>query len=435
MSMELERQRANEGKDRMTASAKKLRVLMLLENHAFPQDARVRPETRALTAAGVDVTVIAPGQKGQPLHQMVEGVRVYRFPQPAAGRGMFGYLWEYGVSLLATFLLSWVVFFRHGFDVIHAHNPPDLFVLVAICFRLLGKRFVFDHHDLAPEMYYERFGGGNRLVYGALVFFEKLTCRFADRVIVTNESYKRNDMRRGRVPEERITIVRNGPDYQHVVRVPPDEELREKAGTILGFVGEIGYQDGLDHLLRAISCLVNDLGRTDIYCVVIGRGNARDHLMQQAREMGLDDHVWFAGYQIGEALCRLLSTADIFLAPDPANPYSDQSTMIKIMEYMYLERPTVAFDLTEHRVSAGEAALYARNNDAHEFAQLIAQLMDDPAMREEMGRIGRQRVETHLAWHHQARKLIEVYESLGLCPTGKPDPAPSERQEQSAGVS
>jgi glycosyltransferase involved in cell wall biosynthesis len=407
---------------------------MLLENNPFPQDARVRPEARALSRAGLDVTVIAPGRKGQPRREVVDGVRVYRFPQPSAGRGLLGYLWEYGFSLVATFLLSLVVFFRHGFDVIHVHNPPDIFVLIAAFYRPLGKRFIFDHHDLAPEMYYERFGGGNRFVHRALIFFEKLTCRLADRVIVTNESYKKMDMQRGGVPEQRITIVRNGPDYQHVVRVPPDAELRNKAGTILGFVGVIGYQDGLDRLLRALAYLVNDLGRNDVYCVLIGPGVARDHLMREAHEMGLDDYVWFAGYQVGEDLCRLLSTADIFVAPDPANAYSNQSTMIKIMEYMYLERPTVAFDLTEHRISAGEAALYARNNDEQEFARLIAQLMDDPSKREEMGRMGRERVETQLAWHHQARKLVGVYQELGMCRADESSYAETGQRDESVEI-
>lgn len=389
------------------------RVLMLLENNPYPQDARVRPEAATLSRAGFEITVIAPGKEGQARHEIVDGVRVYRFPQPSAGSGLLGYMWEYGFSLSATLLLSLVVLFRHGFDVVHAHNPPDFFVLIAAIYRPFGKRFVFDHHDLAPEMYYERFGQGNRIVHRLLLFFERLTCRLADRVIVTNESYKKNNMRRNGVPEDRIVVVRNGPDFRHVVRVPPDEELKKKAGTILGYVGVLGYQDGVEYLLQAIKYLVHDLGRNDVFCVIIGQGEALESLKRQADELDIGDYVWFAGFKVGHDLCRLLSTADIFVAPDPANPYSDQSTMIKIMEYMYLERPTVAFDLTEHRASAGEAALYAGNNDVGEFAHLIQQLMDDPAQRAQMGRIGRERVEAHLAWHHQAQKLLHVYEELG----------------------
>ncbi|MEZ6072865.1 MAG: glycosyltransferase family 4 protein [Pirellulales bacterium] len=398
----------------MTATANK-RVLMLLENNPYPQDARVRPEARALTDAGLEVYVIAPGRQKQPWHEVLDGVHVYRYPQPRDGGGLFGYFWEYGVALTAAGLLSLLVLFRHGFDVIHAHNPPDIFVIIAGFYRLLGKRFIFDHHDIAPEMYFERFGNGNRLVYRILLFFERRSCRMADRLIVTNDSYKHLDMQRNGIPADRITVVRNGPDFVHVVRVAEDPELRAKADTIVGFVGAIGYQDGLDHLLRALKYLVADLGRRDVYCVIVGDGDAMQYLVELTRELELDDYVWFAGFRTGEALCRLLSTVDIFVAPDPANPYSDQSTMIKMMEHMYLERPTVAFDLTEHRVSAGEAAVYASDNDEHEFAQLIAELMDDPERRERMGQIGRQRIESELAWHHQARKLVAVYESLGMC--------------------
>lgn len=389
------------------------RVLMLVENMAYPQDSRVRREARALTDAGYRVSVIGPAGAGQPWRETLDGVRVYRYPAPPGGNGFLGFLWEYGYSMVATFILSLLVSVREGFDIIHAANPPDLFVFVAGFHKLLGKRFVYDHHDLAPEMYYARFGqGGNRLVYRALVVLEKLSCRFADHVIATNQSYKSVEMRRGRVPEDRITIVRNGPDPNRLRAVEPDPDLRRKGVTILGYVGAIGFQDGLDSLLRALHHLVHDLGRTDFFCVIIGTGDAWASVKALATQLRLDDQVWFTGWVSAADLVRYLSSADICVDPDPSNPFTDRSTMIKMTEYMALEKPIVAFDLPEHRFTAGDAALYVRPNDELAFARALAQLMDDPARRQVMGSLGRRRIETELAWRYSVPHLLEAYRTL-----------------------
>ncbi len=389
------------------------RVLMLLENNPYPQDGRVCREARALAAAGYRVSVVCPMHPGQPWREMLDGVRVYRFPAPPAANGFWGYLWEYGYSMVATFVLSLFIFLREGFDVVHTHNPPDTFFFVAACYKLLGKRFVYDHHDLAPELYYARFGGnGNRLVYRALVLFEKLSCRLADHVIATNQSYKAVEMQRGRVPEERITIVRNGPDLNGLRPVEPDPELRGMGKAIIGYVGVMGFQDGIDHLLRAFRHLIHDLGRSDFFCVLVGAGDALLGLKSLAEQLGLADHVSFVGWVEYTEVARYLSTADICVAPEPSNPYNDRSTMIKMMEYMAFGKPIVAFDLPEHRVTAQGAALYARPNDEFDLAQQIATLMDDPQQRREMGRLGKQRVETELAWSYQKEHLLAVYEAL-----------------------
>lgn len=389
---------------------------MLLQNAQYPQDPRVRHEARALSDAGCQVTVIAPGAD-QPQRENVDGVYVYRFPRSRGGQGMLGYFWEYGYGMVASFLLSLWVFCRRGFDVVHAHNPPDTFVFLAAFYRLFGKKFVFDHHDLSPEMYYARFPGrGNRFVYRVLAWLEKLSCGVADQVIATSQSYKEVQMERGRVPEERITIVRNGPHLERLKRVAPDLALRRKADVILGYVGSMGYQDGVDYLLRAVYHLLHDLNRRDFYCVLMGAGDAHDDVRALAHELELDDFVWFTGVVSEKDLVRYLSTADIFLAPEPRNPFTDRSTMIKVMEYMAMRRPTVAFDLTEHRVSAGEAALYAKPNDERDFATLIAQLMDNPDQRRRMGALGRQRIESELAWPHQEPHLLDVYRKLGMLP-------------------
>jgi len=396
----------------MTVSVGK-RVLMLLENNPYPEDMRVRREAISLTAAGYDVTVICPAPKGRPWYETIDGVRAYRFRAPASGDGFLGYLWEYGYSLAATFFLSLLVCFRHGFDIIHAHNPPDLFVLIAMFYRITGKRFVFDHHDLSPEMYQARFrSGGNQFVFRVLVSFEKLTCWMADHVISTNESYKTVVMERGNVPEDRITIVRNGPNLNRVKQVDPDEKLRQKAGTIIGYVGVMGFQDGIDYLLRALHHLIHELDQTDFYCVLVGKGDARDSLIELAAELKLDDHVWFTGRVPDDDLLRFLSTADICVVPDPSNPFNDRSTMIKMMEYMALSKPIVAFDLPEHQVSAADAALYAQPNDELDFARQLALLMADADRRREMGRLGRQRVETELAWSQQEQCLLDAYQRL-----------------------
>jgi glycosyltransferase involved in cell wall biosynthesis len=330
-----------------------------------------------------------------------------------------GYLWEYGFSMLGAGLLSLVVWRREGFDVVHAHNPPDTFCLIAAAYKLAGKRFVFDHHDLAPEMYCARFGGGHAAVHRLLVWFERLSCRLADRVIVTNASYREIALRRGGVPAERITIVRNGPDLARLRPVEPDAELRAMGRTIIGFVGSMGHLDGLDLLLQALHHLKHELGRQDWYAVLVGSGDARSGLAAQAERLGLSDQVRFTGHLPDSEFLALLCAADICVDPDPSNPFNDRSTMIKMMEYMALGKPIVAFDLPEHRVTAGEAALYARPNDTADFARLVAALIDDPARRARLGRIGRARVERHWAWPEQVPALLSAYAAL----LGRPWPA------------
>lgn len=394
----------------MMASVGK-RVLMLLENNPYERDTRVRLEARTLVEEGYRVSVICPKPPGGEIHEVIDGgVRLYQFPTPRQGGGLLSYIWEYGHSTIAMFLLSLVVLFREGFDIIHAHNPPDTMFAIAAFHKLLGKRFVYDHHDLSPETYLARFGeGSSPRIYEILVLFERFTCRVADHVIATNESYKAMDMERSDVPARKITVVRNGPDLDRVQRMAPDTSLRRRAGTILGYVGEMGPQDGVDYLLRAVHHLVYRLNRTDVYCVITGKGDALPALKKLAAELDIDEYVWFTGWISDEDLVRYLSTADICLDPDPSNPLNDRCTMIKIMEYMALGKPIVAFDLPEHRVTAQDAAAYARPNDELDFARQIASLMDDPARREAMGYAGRRRVETELAWRYSVPNLLEAY--------------------------
>jgi glycosyltransferase involved in cell wall biosynthesis len=391
------------------------RVLMLIENSSYPLDIRVRFESMALLSVGYQVSVICQRSHEEPWHEVIDDVHVYRYPAPPLARNFFGYVVEYIYSFLAIFLISLFVWAKRGFDIIHAANPPDHTVFMALFYRLFGKKYVFDHHDLAPEMYLARADlKSNRLVYSALIWFEKMSFRFADHVIATNNSYRRIALQRGHVPEERVTVVRNGPMLDRLKLVDPDPNLKKKGLTLIGYVGTMGPQDGVDYLLRALKQLETVLGRKKFLCIIIGKGSMLVDLKNQAKKLGLDHTVWFTGFIPEEDKLRYLSSVDICVDSDPSNGFNEYCTMIKMMEYMALSKPIVAFDLAEHRITAGEAAIYARPNDELDFARKIAELLDDPERRENMGKLGKERIENELAWTYQAKKLLEAYEAIAV---------------------
>lgn len=391
-----------------------MRVLMMVENNPYPQDPRVRNEATTLVRAGHELTVIAPRARGQPRHDHVEGVRVYRYAAPPSVPGVAGYLVEYGLSLAAMLVLASWVAVRHGVDVVHAHNPPDLLVLIGALLRPFGVRYVFDVHDLSPEMYQARFRTeATGVLYRALLAFEQLSFRLADHVIATNASYAEVARLRGRVPAERVTIVRNGPDLVRVRRVAPDERLRAEARHLIGYVGVMGPQDGVDYLLRALAHLRDRLGVDPFLCVIVGRGDALAELRTLSRELGLDEHVRFAGYVPDDELMSILSTVDVFVAPEPSNAFNDKSTMIKLTEYLVFGRPIVAFDLPEHRVTAGDAALYATPNDELAFAQRIAEALRDEGVRARVRTAAAERLAT-FTWAAQEPSLLKAYAALAV---------------------
>lgn len=386
---------------------------MLLENGTYPIDVRVKNEAESLVEANYEVTVVAQSKKGQPVHEIINGVRVYRYPPPLELPSFWGFAFEYGYSYIVAFFYTFFILLRHGFDVIHAHNPPDIYAFIAMFYKPLGKKFVFDHHDLTPEVFQAMYNGeGNKTIYKILMFMERFTLKIADRVIATNESYKKREIEVQGCPADKITIVRNGPNLNQFNPVEPDPDLRAKAGTIIGYAGSMGKQDGIDYLVRAMGHLVHELGETDVYCVLMGSGAQENALKALTKELKLEKHIWFPGWMDVGTLVKYLSTADICAGPDPKNSFNDHSTMIKLMEYMAMAKPIVSFDLTESIFSAQDAAVYVENNDEMEFAKAIQTLMHDPKRREKMGKAGHERIHRELAWKYSAKNLIGVYNSL-----------------------
>ena len=403
------------------AGARTRGVVMLLGNNPYPQDERVRREALTLVEHGYTVSVICPRAEAQQATETVRGVHVYRYERRIRPQGTLGYVLEYVHAPLVALKLSVRVLRRHGFDVVHAHNPPDTLVLVGAIYKiLLRKRFVFDHHDIAPEMYVARFGpGARRSVFELLVLLERISCRVADRVIATNESYREIESRRGGIATEKIAVVRNGPDLQDLEPVSGDESLRAKAATIIGYFGIMGYQDGVENFLKALHVLVYDLGRADCLGVLVGDGDARPELERLTTDLGLEKHVLFTGYLDYHEWRRILATADVCVVPDPSNPYNDRSTIVKIMDYMALGKPIVAFDLPEHRITADGAASFVSANNVRALADAITDLIDDPARRSAMSEQGRRRVHDALCWPYSADALIECY--AGLFQGSRPD--------------
>lgn len=390
------------------------RVLILVENLSVPMDRRVWQESQALAEAGYQVVVICPRGSTQDTapEETIGGVRILRYPLRAATGGPAGYLREYGLALWHTMRLALRVRREGPVHVVHACNPPDLLFLVALPLKWRGAKFLFDHHDLVPELFLSRFPGKGRLLYRASALLERITFWFADAVISTNESYRRVAIERGKMAPERVTVVRSAPDLGRFVQREPDPELRRGKPYLAAYLGVMGPQDGVDYALRALAYLRYKLGRDDLHSIFMGAGDTFDEMVELARELSLEDCVEFTGRVPDEFVQRCLSTADVCLSPDPHNPLNNVSTMNKVVEYMAMGRPLVSFELEEARVSAGEAAVYAPANDEVAFAELLDELLDDPDRRAKMGALGRARVESELSWATSRRNLLTCYARL-----------------------
>ena len=397
---------------------KACKVLMLVENLPVPADPRVWAEATTLRDAGFQVSIICP--KGPVKHQeayiCIDRISIYRYQLPASSNKFTSYFAEFGTALFKTFWLSWKVLLPHGFDVIHAANPPDLFFLIGLFYRLLGKKYVFDQHDLAPEMFLVKFHGRltstRMLVHKLLLFFEWCSYHVANYVIVTNLSQKSNATQRGRCSPGKVFVVRNGPDLNRLKPVAPETDLKRGRRYLLAYIGVMGQQDGVEYALHALHELVHKRGRQDVALVLMGDGDHAATLRRLAHELELDSYVNFTGWTESRDIVRYLTVADVGLSPDPQNGLNEFSTMIKTMEYMAMGKPVVAFDLAETRLSAQAAALYATPNLVQDFADKIETLLDNEELRLKLGAYGRKRIKEKLHWEVSKEHLLLVYKRL-----------------------
>jgi glycosyltransferase involved in cell wall biosynthesis len=388
------------------------RVLIIVENLPCPFDRRVWQEARTLTAAGYIVSIICPKGKGyEKSYEEIEGIAIYRHSMPFEANGALGYLAEYTWALLAEFFLSLRVLFGRGFDAIHACNPPDMIFLIGGFYKLFGKKFLFDHHDINPELYEAKFQRRD-LFYRLMVALERWTFRTSDVSIATNESYRKIALERGRRSPSKVFVVRSGPDLRRLKIVPPNSALKCGRRYLVGYVGVMGAQEGIDGLLKSIRYIVHTLKREDIHFGLVGGGTELEAMRALAQQLEVASFVTFTGRVPDHDLIEMLNTADVCVNPDVANEMNDKSTMNKIMEYMALGKPIVQYDLTEGRFSAQDASLYAERNNPIDFANKIIELLDNEPLRQRMGAIGLDRVRTTLSWEHEAPKLLAAYETL-----------------------
>jgi len=399
------------------------RVLILVENESVPHDRRVLDEARALAAHGYEVNVICPADPGEPLDEAIEGFRVFRYRRAPAGTGAFGHIREYAHALVQTQRLMLRVANIGGFDVIHACNPPDLFCLSALPYKLTGTRFIFDQHDLAPELYRTLYGRSNGVLLWGLRISERLSYRVADSVIAVNESYARLARERGRVPGDRVFVVRNGPREGWPLPVPADESLKREHEHLVVYLGVMGHQDGVDVLLEVASRLVKESGSGNTLFALVGDGDAVPDLRARARELGIERDVEFVGWIRDDGLISTyLRTADACVCPEPSSPLNDKSTFVKVMEYMAAGAPIVAFDLPETRLSAGAAAVYAPPGDVAAFACALRDVLHDRERRREM-RVEAEARLPALRWERQVPRLLDAYAMAlaGLTPSARSD--------------
>lgn len=392
------------------------RVLIVVQNLPVPFDRRVWLEATTLAKNGYRVSVICPKMRGfNAARETLEDIDIYRYTLPIDAQGKLGFVLEFLWCFLMTSLLSLKVqIVGRGFDLLHVCNPPETYWPLAWFWRAFGKRFIFDHHDLSPEMFAVKFerpatreeGGA---LFKALLFLERMTFNAANVVITTNESHKRIAVARGGKRSEDVFIVRSGPDLSRFKVYDPDPQWRKGKPFLIAYLGEICKQDGVDHLVRAVKILRDELKRSDVHCIFMGGGPHQKAIADYAVEIGVQELCTFTGRVSDEDLCRVLSTADIGVDPDPKNTWSDQSTMNKVIEYMFFGLPVLSYDLHETRVSAGDAGVFVTANDEHALAKGIVDLLGDPARRKKLGAAGYARVREVLAWNYSVPPLLAAY--------------------------
>lgn len=389
------------------------RVLIVVENLPVPLDRRVWLEATSLTEAGYQVSVICPMGRGwTAAYEEIQGVHIYRYPEPVeAHSGAVAYAREYLHALWHMFRLARVVRRERGFDVIHGCNPPDLIFLLGLRYRMSGVRYLFDHHDVCPELFEAKFNKRG-LLYKVMLVWERLTFAVADVSMATNESFRRIAIARGKMAPEDVFVIRSAPKVETFLPGPGNRDYRRGATTVMGYVGVIGQQEGMDLLVQAAEHLIRKLDKRDVHFVIVGFGPTLEEVKADVAGRGLERYFTFTGALFGDDMLAALNAVDIGVSPDPKNAMNDISTMNKVMEYMTLEKPLVQFDLTEGRASAADASLYARANDPVDFATKIAWLIDHPEEGRQMGQTGRKRVMETLSWQHSVPHLLAAYERV-----------------------
>lgn len=392
------------------------RVLIVVENLPVPFDRRVWLEATTLARQGDRVTVICPKAKGfTATHEVLEDVEIFRYPVPVDASGAAGFAIEFAWCFVATTLISlYVAAFGRGFDVLHACNPPDTFWLLGRFWKLFGRRYIFDHHDLSAEMFAVKFDRSSGLLYRGLLWLERQSMLAADVVITTNESHKAIAQQRGDKRAEDVIVVRSGPDLGRLQVYPPDPTYRAGKRHLLVYLGEICKQDGVDFMVRAVKLLAETHGRTDFHVLFVGGGPHQAAIKAYAEAEGIMAYAGFTGRVSDDMLCRILSSATLGIDPDPKNPWSDKSTMNKVIEYMHFGLPVVAFDLHETRVSAAEAGAYAEANSEAALAAMVDTLLDAPDRIAAMGEAGKRRVRDVLAWNYSVAPLLAAYDRAML---------------------
>jgi glycosyltransferase involved in cell wall biosynthesis len=400
------------------------RVLIIVQNLPVPLDRRVWLESQALRDAGYRVSVICPRGPADSAREVIDDIAIYRYRPAPPAAGVLGFAFEFAYSWLRTAALSVVVRRERGFDVIQACNPPDTYWLLALLWRVVGVRFVFDHHDLSPELFRSRFGEprslAQRLQYKGLLWLERRTFATADRVISTNESYRRVAQERGGVPREHVEVVRSGPDTTRMrpIAVPRDVAA---ARHLLAYLGIMGPQDDVHVVIELMDELVRRRGRDDVHAVLMGFGDTYDDLRSLCARRGLDDVVTFTGRVGLREIGEYLSAASVGIGPDRKSPLNDRSTMNKTMEYMAYAVPPVSFDLDESRHSAAGAGVFVPSGDVAALADAVEALLDDEDRRTALSLAARRRAELELDWRPQRARYVRVFDGL----LGRTSPEPS----------
>ncbi len=389
----------------------KRKILIIVENLPVPFDTRVWQEATTLAENGYEVSVICPKGKGfDSDYEYLKGVHIHRHDLPTEGNGALGYAREYFCALREEIRLARKIYKERGFHVIHGCNPPDDIYMVARQFRNKGVDYVFDHHDICPELFEAKFGKKSGLLYKSQLWLERQTYKHCAFAFVTNESYKQIAISRGGMSEDKVFVLRSGPKLERLRITPAKPEIKRGKRFMVGYLGVIGQQEGIEYMLKAAQYIKEQLRRDDIFWGIVGGGPHLEALRSQSHEMGLDDILEFTGRVSDEVLLDYLNTADVCVNSDEYNAMNDKSTMNKILEYMALGKPIVQFDLTEGRYSAQEASLYAEPNNAIDMANKIIHLLDHPEERQRMSEYGRKRIVNELSWEHTSRALLEGYD-------------------------